>query len=90
VPALDANGPIRYGVQGGRGQLAGARRLIDRCIAEGRSLFVPVTVTLELEWALRASFGYAKAEVMRTLSNPFSAAALAFESGRAPEVALRL
>jgi predicted nucleic-acid-binding protein len=90
VPALDTNVLIRYVVQDDRGQMAAARRLIDRCIAEGRSLFVPVTVTLELEWVLRASFGYAKEEVMRTLSNLFSAAELTFESERALEVALQL
>ena len=49
-----------------------------------------MTVTLELEWVLRASFGYAKDEVLRVLSNLFSAAELSFESERALEVALHL
>ncbi len=83
MPALDTNVLVRYLVQDDSGQLAAARRLIGRCVSEGQSLFVPVTVTLELEWVLRASFGYAKDEVLQALSNLFSAAELTFESERA-------
>jgi predicted nucleic-acid-binding protein len=90
MPALDTNVLIRYVVQDDSGQLAAAKRLIGRCIAEGQSLFVPVTVTLELEWVLRASFGYVKDDVLHTLSDLFSAAELTFESERALEVALQL
>jgi predicted nucleic-acid-binding protein len=90
MAALDTNVLVRYVVQDDIAQLAAAKRLIDRCVAEGRSLFVPVTVTLELEWVLRASFGYAKDDVLRVLSNLFSAAELTFESERALEVALQL
>lgn len=90
MPALDTNVLVRYVVQDDSGQLAAAKRLIDRCVGEGRSLFVPVTVALELEWVLRASFGYGKDDVLRVLSNLFSAAELSFESERALEVALQL
>jgi predicted nucleic-acid-binding protein len=90
MPALDTNVLVRYVVQDDSGQLAAAKRLIDRCVAEGRSLFVPVTVTLELEWVLRARFGYAEDDVLQTLSSLFSAAELTFESERALEVALQL
>jgi predicted nucleic-acid-binding protein len=90
MPALDTNVLVRFVVQDDSGQLAAAKRLIDRCVREGHTLFVPVTVTLELEWVLRASFGYAKDEVLRVLSNLFSAAELSFESERALEVALQL
>ncbi len=90
MPALDTNVLVRYVVQDDSGQLAAAKRLIERCVGEGQSLFVPVTVTLELEWVLRASFGYLKDNVLQVLSNLFSAAELAFESERALEVALHL
>ena len=90
MPALDTNVLVRYVVQADSGQLAAAKRLIDRCVAEGKSLFIPVTVTLELEWVLRASFGYVKDDVLQVLSNLFSAAELNFESERALEVALQL
>jgi predicted nucleic-acid-binding protein len=74
MAALDTNVLVRYIVQDDSGQLAAAKRLIGRCVAEGQSLFVPVTVTLELEWVLRASFGYVKEDVLKALSNLFSAA----------------
>lgn len=90
MSSLDTNVLVRYVVQDDSGQFAAARRLIGRCVAEGQSLFVPVTVALELEWVLRASFGYVKDDVLQVLSNLFSAAELTFESERALEVALQL
>lgn len=90
MPALDTNVLVRYVVEDDAKQLAAARRLIRRCINEGRALYVPVTVTLELEWVLRATLEYTKDEVMEVLSSLFSAAELAFESERGLEVALQL
>ncbi len=90
MPALDTNALVRYVVEDDVAQLAAAKRLIRRCVSEGQTLFVPVTVTLELEWVLRSSFEYAKDEVMQVLSSLFSAAELTFESERALEVALQL
>ena len=90
MPALDTNVLVRYIVQDDAGQLAAAKRLIGRILGEGLTLFVPVTVVLELEWVLRSSFGFAKDDVLLTLSSLFSAAELTLESERALEVALHL
>ena len=90
MPALDTNVLVRYIVQDDARQLAAARRLISRCVAEGSTLFVPVTVVLELEWVLRSSFEFGKDDVLMALSSLFSAADLSFESERALEVALQL
>jgi len=90
MPALDTNVLVRYLVQDDEAQLSAAKRLTRKCVNEGRTLFVPVTVALELEWVLRSNFGYAKDEVMGVLSSLFSAAELSFESERALEVALQL
>ena len=90
MPALDTNVLVRYIVQDDARQLAAARRLISRCIAEGSTLFVPVTVVLELEWVLRSGFEFGKDDVLLALSSLFSAAELSFESERALEVALQL
>ena len=90
MPALDTNVLVRYIVQDDEAQLVAARRLIRKCVARNQTLFIPVTVTLELEWVLRASFEYDKDEVLDALSNLFSAAELSFESERALEVALQL
>jgi predicted nucleic-acid-binding protein len=90
MPALDTNALVRYIVHDDAAQLAAAKRLIRNCVSEGKALFVPVTVTLEVEWVLRASFEYTKDEVMQTLASLFSAAELTFESEHALEVALQL
>lgn len=90
MPALDTNVLVRYVVRDDHKQLAAARRLVSLCVADGSTLFVPVTVVLELEWVLRSSFGFGKEDVLRTLSSLFSAAELTFESERALEVALQL
>ena len=90
MPALDTNALVRYVVQDDAAQLAAAKRLIRKCVGEGQTLFVPVTVTLELEWVLRSSFDCAKDAVMQVLASLFSAAELTFESERALEVALQL
>jgi predicted nucleic-acid-binding protein len=88
MPALDTNILVRYLVQDDAAQLAAARRLIQRCVAEQSTLFVPVTVTLELEWVLRSSFAFNKSETVGALSDLFSAVELSFESEQALEVAL--
>ena len=90
MPALDTNILVRYVVRDDDGQLAAARRLIRRCVDQGQTLFVPVTVALELEWVLRANFGYPKNDTMDVLSSLLSAAELTFQSERALEVALHL
>ena len=90
MPALDTNVLVRYVVRDDGPQRAAVRRLIQQCIDAGQSLFVPVTVVLELEWVLRARYGCAKAEVIQVIATLFSAAELRFESARALEVALQL
>ncbi len=90
MAALDTHVLVRYIVEDDAAQLAAAKRLISRCVSEGVTLFVPVTVVLELEWVLRSGFEFAKADVLLTLSSLFSASELSFESERALEVALQL
>lgn len=90
MPALDTNVLVRYIVQDDSAQWTAARRLVRKCVSEQSTLFVPVTVTLELAWVLRSSFGYGKVETIRVLSELFSAAELSFESEQALEVALEL
>jgi predicted nucleic-acid-binding protein len=90
MPALDTNVLVRYIVLDDAAQLAAAKRLISRNVAEGSTLFVPVTVMFELEWALRSRFEFGKDDVLTTLSSLLSAAELTFESERALEVALQL
>lgn len=90
MPALDTNVLVRYIVEDDAVQPAAARRLIRKCVSEGQTLFVPVTVMLELEWVLRSGFEYGKQSVMAALASLFAAAELSFESEQALEVALQL
>lgn len=90
MPALDTNVLVRYLVEDDVAQAAAAKRLISRCVREGQTLWVPITVVLELEWVLRARYGFAKDEVLRALASLLSAAELGFESEQGLEVALQL
>ena len=88
MAALDTNVLVRYLVHDDTAQLASAKKLIRRCVSEGQTLYVPVSVSLELEWVLRSNFSFTKDEVVHTLSQLLSSAELSFESESALEVAL--
>lgn len=90
MAALDTNVLVRFIVEDDAAQCAAARALVGHCVAQGESLFVPVTVVLELEWVLRSRYGFAKADVLQALAALCSARELHFESERAMEVALQL
>ena len=90
MAALDTNILIRFLVEDDAAQLAAARKLIAKCLRSGQTLYIPVTVSLELEWVLRSNFGFGKVAVMQTLSQLLSSAELSFESEGALEVALAL
>lgn len=90
MPALDTNLLVRYVVQDDGPQVKAARQLIAWSVEEGLSLFVPVTVALELEWVLRSSYEFGKDNVILVLSSLLSAVELTFESEPALEVALQL
>ena len=88
MAALDTNVLVRFLVQDDVAQLSAARRLIGRCIRENESLFVPATVSLELEWVLRSNYGFTKADIVRVLSQLLSSTELSFEAESALEIAL--
>ena len=90
MAALDTNILVRFLVQDDAAQLALAKRLFGQCLASGQTLFVPISVTVELEWVLRSSYGFGKADVLRTLNDLLSSAELVFQDERALEVALLL
>lgn len=90
MAALDTNVLVRYLVQDDATQSAAAAKLIRKCLSAGQTLFIPISVTVELEWVLRSSFGFGKDDVVRTLSDLLSSAELSFQSEQALEVALLL
>jgi predicted nucleic-acid-binding protein len=90
MAALDTNVLVRFLVEDDAAQLAAARKLIRQCVNAGETLFIPVTVALELEWVLRSGFGFEKPAVVQTLSQLLASVELSFESEGALEVALAL
>lgn len=90
MAALDTNILVRFLVRDDAKQLASAQKLIRSALAARETLFVPITVMLELEWVLRSSFKFSKAEVTDTLSSLLSTEELSFESESAFEIALAL
>jgi predicted nucleic-acid-binding protein len=90
MAALDTNMLVRYLVEDDAAQLAAAKKLIRSALAAGETLFIPITVTLELEWVLRSNFKFNKEQVTTTLSSLLAAAELTFESEPAAEIALAL
>jgi predicted nucleic-acid-binding protein len=88
MAALDTNILVRFLVNDDATQLAAAKRLIRNAVTSGETLFVPITVALELEWVLRSNFQFDKAEVIQTLSSLLSTSELVFESESALEMAL--
>ena len=87
MAALDTKILVRYLVEDDPVQFALAKRLIRKSIATGRTLFVPITVFLELEQVLRTSFAFAKTEVLQTLDKLLASSELSIESEHALELA---
>jgi predicted nucleic-acid-binding protein len=89
MSAVDTNVLVRYIVRDDALQLQSVVRLMERSIARGEPMFVPVTVLLELEWVLRTRFKFSKESVIEAFHTLFSANELAFESLFAVRKALR-
>lgn len=88
VGSLDTNVLVRLVVRDDEAQTVLVTKLLDRHRRRSESLWVPVTVMLELEWVLRSRYKFAKAEVIRTLSSLLTTMELIFESEGALEQAL--
>lgn len=88
MAAVDTNVLVRYLIQDEDSQYGVVIHLLDECAREGRPLFVPITVTLELEWVLRSNFQVDKIDLISTLSQLLSATELTFQSEHAIELAL--
>ncbi len=67
---LDTNILARFYVDDpGDPEAAKQRPIARRIITESPSLFVPITVVLELEWVLRAFYGFDAAQIVRVFEH---------------------
>jgi predicted nucleic-acid-binding protein len=92
MASLDTNVLVRYLLSDtdNEPQSALAIKLIRSAVQAGDTLYIPITVMLELEWVLRSNFKLSKTQVTATLSNLLACSELSFESEAALEVALAL
>jgi predicted nucleic-acid-binding protein len=92
MASLDTNVLVRYLLSDtdNEPQSALAIKLIRSAVQAGDTLYIPITVMLELEWVLRSNFKLSKTQVTATLSSLLACSELSFESEAALEVALAL
>lgn len=90
MAAIDTNVLVRLLVEDDPAQCAAARQLFEQARSRGEEIFVPLTVVLELEWVLRARYGFDKPTWLRTLAELLSAHDLHLQQEPALEVALSL
>ena len=88
MPSLDTNVLVRLLAADDAKQAAQAKALMQRAGRTGDSLFVPLTVVLELEWVLRSRYRYPKEQVLSTLSSLLETRELVFQDEAAVEHAL--
>ena len=92
MASLDTSMLVRYLLDdiANEPQSALAKKLIRAAVRAGDTLYIPITVVLELEWVLRSNFKFNKTQVTATLSSLLACTELSFESEAALEVALAL
>lgn len=85
--SLDTNILVRLIVRDDEHQTLTVAKLLVKHVNQA-SLFMPVTVALELEWVLRSRYKFKKTEVISALSALLMTFELVFESEGALEQAL--
>jgi len=88
MAALDTNVLLRFLLQDDAKQSAAATRLVRQAQEAGDTLYVPLSVALELEWVLRSRFVLDKAAVAQTFSELLQTVELRFEATAVLEYAL--
>jgi len=89
MPALDTNVLVRYLVADDKKQFEIAKHLIESVIGQ-ESLFVPIFVSIELEWVLRSRYEFSKELILSTFSRLLESREIQFQDESSVEVALSL
>jgi predicted nucleic-acid-binding protein len=90
MPSLDTNVLVRWLIEDDREQVERVRGLFESTRADQLMLFVPSTVTLELEWVLRSRHGFDKATVMTAFNALLETQEIEFQDEAALEHSLHL
>ena len=89
MPALDTNVLVRYLIADDKKQFEAAKQFIEEAITN-EALFIPVSVTVELEWVLRSLYEVDKAMIITTFNRLLEAREIEFQEESAIEIALNL
>lgn len=89
MPSLDTNVLVRYLVADDREQFTKAKLLIESC-TEDTSLYIPVSVIIELEWVLRSRYELDKDTLLSVFAGLLETRELNLQDESALEVALSL
>lgn len=89
MPALDTNVLVRYLVADDRSQFQIAKAFIEEAVRE-EALFVPLSVSVELEWVLRTLYKLDKPTVLRIYNQLLETREIEFHEESSIEISLRL
>lgn len=84
MPSVDTNVLVRLLTADDSRQSAQAETLMQRAALTDSRIFVPITVILELEWVLRSQYGYAREQLLSTLSSLLETRELVFQRVNCP------
>ena len=89
MPALDTNVLVRYLVADDRKQFQTAKGFIEEAIRH-EALFIPLSVSVELEWVLRTLYEMDKATILTTFNRLLESREIEFHEESSIEIALSL
>lgn len=90
MPGLDTNVLVRWLTRDDPVQVEAVRRVFAAAAGQPGAFFVPHTVVLEVEWVLRARYGFDRTQLLGVFSALLETQELAFEAESALEHALHL
>ena len=88
MPGIDTNLLVRLLVADDAVQLKQVLALIQTAKTQGETLYVPITVILELEWVLRSRYNFEKATLIKILGALLETREFELQSEAALEQAL--
>lgn len=89
MPALDTNVLVRYLVADDKKQFKQAKAFIENAVLT-EPLFVPLSVSVELEWVLRSLYELDKAAILTVFNRLLEAREIEFQEESSIEITLSL